>query len=249
MDESYGDITKIIKLNNNDVICLQQDGVSNLNRGKNIIEQTDGTQLVVNSSTIINNPRYISISFGTNDIRSVVTNGNTIYFVDTKRRKIYALGASGSVISDIGMASYFYSELELGIYNNDNSFMAGYDYNRSNLWVSNRPFTSTLYATSNDRLTSTATNTAKANTTWVYNDMTKSFVSQIVQNEGYILNAFHAHNKFYLIGVNNEGLQLAEMYEGAYGKILARQDISADTLDSEFTMIINPQVLDEKIFD
>lgn len=246
LDETYGAVTKLILINDDNSFAVQENGVCNLNIGKNVIEQADGTQLVVNNSVLFSNPRYISTVFGSSDLRSVTTNGFNIYFTDSNMRRVYGIGSNGEVVSDNGMDSYYKGIMkDKGMYNINKSFSSFFDFNRDNLWVYNIPFT--YY----DKSEGVLSPENKEQNIWHFNTKLNNFYSSIVPSEGSLLHGVNAWGNVYLFGINNDNLSMYKMYDGNYGLILKEptEDPLEGIVQSSVSVCVNPICFNEKVFD
>lgn len=109
MDESYGDINRIIVTGGDRVYVFQDESVSYLPIQSNIIQTDDLAQLSVRSSEFIGEYKYIATEIGTRYPESVATNGIDVFFFSGDRKAFYKL--SGTSIQNIGIDSQVQSKI------------------------------------------------------------------------------------------------------------------------------------------
>lgn len=107
-DNSYGSI-KYIQNSADSLICLQQNKMSVIPVGRNIIEYASDNADLVASNNILGTPQYMAGDYGCDDNpESVAIRFGRIYFADIRAGKVLAFGASGiEPISEKSMDSFF----------------------------------------------------------------------------------------------------------------------------------------------
>ena len=113
VETSYGPIQKLHS-RETDILCLQEDKISYVQGGKDLLSDAVGGGAVVSTPLVLGKQiariEEYGISFNP---ESFVQWGRYMYFTDTKRLAVLRLGAVGltgsdlTVISDTGMRSYF----------------------------------------------------------------------------------------------------------------------------------------------
>lgn len=107
-DNSYGSI-KYIQNSADSLICLQQNKMSMIPVGRNIIEYASDNADLVASNNILGTPQYMAGDYGCDDNpESVSIRFGRVYFADIRAGKVLAFGASGiEPISEKSMDSFF----------------------------------------------------------------------------------------------------------------------------------------------
>jgi hypothetical protein len=127
LEETYGGITKLITLKNN-LYAFQEQAITYLSVGINILEQADGDTLSVKSNEVISNLILKENKKGSQHLRSVLSTGNEVLYVDNINKGIYLFDGESAVrISDRGIASNVRSLLNstrpertlVGVYDHD----------------------------------------------------------------------------------------------------------------------------------
>lgn len=136
-NESYGSI-QALKTRDDGVIVFQENKISKILVGKNIIQSPDGNGIVTAATEVLSNATEYAGDFGiSKNPESLVQHGFVFYFCDIKRGAALRLSRDGiTKISDANMRGYFrdkanvYTNInELGSTENSNNYRlkAGYD--------------------------------------------------------------------------------------------------------------------------
>jgi len=125
MDMKYGSVQRVYS-RESDLIVFQEDRVSKVLYGKNIINAPDGTGSLTQIEAVLGQDVPFTGEYGIgNSPESFAAYENSLYFADPNRGAVLRLGGDGiTPISAQGMKSYFKSTL----YANRNNFNpGGYD--------------------------------------------------------------------------------------------------------------------------
>jgi len=136
-NESYGSI-QALKTRDDGIIVFQENKVSKILVGKNIIQSPDGDGIVTAATEVLSNATEYAGDFGiSTNPESLVQHGFVFYFCDIKRGAALRLSRDGiTKISDANMRGYFrdkanvYTNInEFGSTENSNNYRlkAGYD--------------------------------------------------------------------------------------------------------------------------
>jgi len=113
VETSFGPITKLHG-RETDVLCLQEDRISYVQGGKNLLSDAVGGGAVVSTPEVLGLQIARIEEYGNSfNPESFVQWGKYMYFTDTKRLAVVRLGATGQIgadlqiISDTGMRSWF----------------------------------------------------------------------------------------------------------------------------------------------
>jgi len=130
MDIKYGSIQKLFA-RETDLLVFQEDQVSKILFGKNLIQGADGSGSLVQIEQVLGQTVPFAGEYGiAKNPESFAEYGGRIYFTDSNRGSVLRLGANGvQPISDLGMKNYFRTNLPL---HNDKYNIGGYDakYNK-----------------------------------------------------------------------------------------------------------------------
>ena len=130
MDIKYGSIQKLFA-RETDLLVFQEDQVSKILFGKNLIQGADGSGSLVQIEQVLGQTVPFAGEYGiAKNPESFAEYGGRIYFTDSNRGAVLRLGANGiQPISDLGMKNYFRTNLPL---HNDKYNIGGYDakYNK-----------------------------------------------------------------------------------------------------------------------
>lgn len=241
LPEEYGGITKLIQLANGNVYSIQESGVAVIPINKTVIEDGTGQQLVINSSTLINQPQYILNENGSQHIRSVKNSETNIFFMDAEKREVFKIGgANDGKISDQGLYSSFLEKLESNTKIPDRNIVSGYDFNNNEYWIGYNAYTDTEY---NNNV---GTPVVKDPFIYVWSDKINAWNTELALNENTsILYMVFAKSDTYIFGnKSNNSYVIEEMYTGnVTGEILG------EVVPSEVTLSVNPDVTYGKTFD
>lgn len=243
LPEDFGGITKLTKLPNDNVYTIQESAVAVLPINKNVIEDSTGGQLVVNSGTLINQPSYIMNENGSQHIRSVVNSDTHIFFMDANKREIFKIGGGGQdgKISDNGMHSEMFRQLESHSGIPDHKVVSGYDFNNNEYWIGVNSYEDTPYE-SNEAQTIVTRPTFH----YVWSDKLGAWMTEMSLNAStearYLV---YSHSLYYMLGTTANGeLALEAMYEGdVYGRMLGQDN------ESSIKFVVNPDEPFGKTFD
>ena len=114
LDDKFGSIQALKEFNGN-LDTYQEDKVSRVLFGKSVLYNQDGSSNIAKSDLILDGVQPYSGEFGiSTNPESLVSFGNSRYWVDKKRGNILRNGQSGiEVISDFGMKDWFRDNLPL----------------------------------------------------------------------------------------------------------------------------------------
>jgi len=107
-DNSYGSI-KFLQNSADSLICIQQNKMSVIPVGRNIIQYASDNADLVASNNVLGTPQYMAGNYGCDDNpESVSIRFGRVYFSDIRAGKVLAFGASGiEPISEKDMDSFF----------------------------------------------------------------------------------------------------------------------------------------------
>ena len=107
-DNSYGSI-KFLQNSADSIICIQQNKMSVIPVGRNIIQYASDNADLVASNNVLGTPQYMAGNYGCDDNpESVSIRFGRVYFSDIRAGKVLAFGASGiEPISEKNMDSFF----------------------------------------------------------------------------------------------------------------------------------------------
>lgn len=231
LEEGDGQIVKLEKLNNNNIYCFQETAVTVLPVFKSVIEDSQGGEMIINSSAIINNPQYLLTENGCQNMRTVATSSDHIFFVDVKKKEIFKIGASSGKISTVQMYSYFTDKLTESNGIEECLLLSGYDFNNEEYIVN---------------LVNKSDSQAKNEWAVIWSDKLNVWTTEIDYNRSSRPASFvFCNQSYWLLGeVSNGSILLESMYTGdTYGLLLD------SIVDSTFSVIINPDGSYGKIFD
>ena len=109
LPNTYGNIGCILDYNDS-LFVLQQTKVSQIPVNRTILSDVSGNDAIIATSEVLGNQRYYAGENGCDtNPESVAVVGNTIYWANKKKSKVYKFNPANGVtaISDIGMKSYF----------------------------------------------------------------------------------------------------------------------------------------------
>jgi len=241
LPETDGDLTKLVKLNNDNVYSIQEDVVTILPINKRIIEDADGGQLSISTDTFITTPAYILQNNGSQHIRTVKTSHDNIFFVDVRRREVVKLGGSSQgKISDLGQHTYFEEVLDFNERIEDRFLFAGYDFQNEEYLVSMMQDFDTNYDN-----TLSGDPVVKDKFTMIWSDKINAWTSNLEvpvfsDIKGYV----DSGKYFYMLGERDVDLVIERMYDGeGFGELMGGY------INSEVSMIANPEPSESKTFD
>jgi hypothetical protein len=118
LEQSFGPIQKITA-RQTDILVLQEDKISYVLAGKNLLTDAGAGEAILNSPEVLGTQIARSEDYGiSNDNESFAKYGNDIFFTDSKRGSVINIQGSGNiktdkllVVSDAGMRSYFRNTL------------------------------------------------------------------------------------------------------------------------------------------
>ena len=107
-DNSYGSI-QYIQNSADSLICIQENKMSVIPVGRNIIEYASNNADLVASNAVLGTPQYMAGNYGCDlNPESVAMRFGRVYFADVRSGKVLAFGASGiEPISEKKMDSFF----------------------------------------------------------------------------------------------------------------------------------------------
>ena len=245
LEETYESLTKLTILSNGNVYAIQELAVSVIPINKNIIEQSDGNQMVVNRSVLINTPQFLLTENGSQHLRSVITSDSTIYFLDANKREAFRVGGGkDSSVTEMGLHSVFLDKFESFSGLKDVNIVSGYDFNNREYWIGFNNHTDVLIQ-SDDEVTTT-TEIPRDAFMAVWSDKGNFWMTSIVlKNTTNILDLVFSKSEFYLLGKKEDNTYvIEELYTGdVKGKILGEVN------PSEVSVVINADRNFGKSFD
>jgi len=190
----YGALNYIESLGEN-LIAIQENKTSMAGLSRNVISYADGSESVAVSDNVIGQFRYLSGDFGCgNKPSSVMKVNNKVFYVDPDKRKVVQFSSDQAyIISDVGMISFFDSNIRptydfvsgydpeedvylITIKKGGNSFeTVGYDLGSSS-WISRYSFNPDHYNYIDNRLLTfkyavfTQSNEVKSTLAWLHNE-------------------------------------------------------------------------------
>jgi hypothetical protein len=237
LSETYGAITKLIKLSNENVYSLQESGVSVIPIGRNVIEDSTGGQLVVNSDTLINTPQYLYTNNGCQHIRSVVNATKGMFFIDARTAEVFRVGeGEDGKVSDLGMFSYFEEKLESNGGIPEWVLSGAYDFAREEYIIHSEGFTETDYINQAPKV--------RLPFSVVWSQKINGWISEM-DIGGYNLKRYVTFkNGLVALGDDGTSFNIEGMYLGnEKGKVLG------SIHDSSMSLILNPEGTFAKTFD
>ncbi len=125
LENSFGPIEKI-HARQNDILVLQEDKISTVLTGKNLLSDAAGGGAITSSLEVLGTQISRQEEYGiSNDAESFASYGSDVYFSDSKRGAILNItGDKLSVISDFGMGSWFRDQF---INTKNNLKLGGFD--------------------------------------------------------------------------------------------------------------------------
>jgi len=242
LPEDYRSITKLLRLNNDNLYSVQEEGVAVIPINKRIIEDANGGQLSVLTDTLINNPQYILNKNGSQHIRTVQVADTHFIFADARQREVLKIGGTkDGKISAQGMYSYFLENLKSQTLIPEKDFFAGYDFNNEEYVLIVNPYTETIYIDGEEDQ-----EVQRAGFGAIWSDKMQAWNTEfLINNESTAKYLVHSDKNFYIIGSDPSArLIIEEMYNGdVVGQILG-------TVNSSYIdFVFNPEVEQGKIID
>ena len=180
-DNTYGSI-KFLQNSADSLICIQQNKMSVIPVGRNIIQYASQNADLVASNNVLGTPQYMAGNYGCDDNpESVSIRFGRVYFSDIRAGKVLAFGASGiEPISEKNMDSFFTKKFaDAAKFSSAVDLNAGYDPDNDEYLVSiNDIYNSTVTVTHDSTTTSAVLSTDSSgviNTSPVYNSNYYSF--------------------------------------------------------------------------
>lgn len=105
--KSFGEITHVME-DNTDLMVFQEDKVSRVLVGKNMITASNGENALTTTENVLGQQIPFAGTYGTSHPESIAQDANSKYYVDVKRGAVVRLGGDGNEeISDRGMHAWF----------------------------------------------------------------------------------------------------------------------------------------------
>lgn len=141
LDSTKGACNFIENMKDGYLLGLQENGVSRIPVGKDIITSPNQGGIVSLTSNVIGEPYYYIGDFGcNNNPESVLVRDGFVFFVDTSRKKVVRLTGEGlSPISQNGVDSLFKSEYDDFNDEGGTRIVSGYDPEDNQYYVTLRP--------------------------------------------------------------------------------------------------------------
>ncbi len=198
-EETLGGVTKLVRMPNNEVYAIYSRGISYIPINKSVAELGDGSQFIINSADVINQPKFVSVGVGTDFISNVKVGTESCLIIDTAGRSIVLLKKDGTLdtISNNGMFSYYQTALSKENLINPINNAAFYDEIKSEYHI------------------------GVQGTYYVYSELLGFWVSRIDYSLPSLpRNATSCNSKFYIIGQEVSpvfGTLIEEAYNGVDG--------------------------------
>lgn len=242
LPEDYKSLTKLTILSNGNVYAIQESSVCILPINKNVIEQSDGTEMLVNTSVLINKPSFLLTENGSQHIRSVINSDDSIFFLDANKRETFKVGGGNdSNISEMGLHSLFLDKYESFSGIKDKDIVSGYDFNNREYWIGFNRHTDVLYqegvlVLGIDRKPSIS----------VWSDKGKYWMTSIsVSQNTKILDLVYSKSELYILGKKADNSYVIETMYTNPTKGLFLGSVNA----SEVSVVINGEETFGKTFD
>lgn len=114
--ESLGAIVILDNIGDN-LLCIQENGISYISSNKQVITTASGETMLALSSNVLNEPMYISDSFGIQNPSTYLKTPYESYFLDYRRKSICRIqGKNVEPISAKGLRNFFNDKI--GLYEN-----------------------------------------------------------------------------------------------------------------------------------
>ena len=141
LDSTKGACNFIENMKDGYLLGLQENGVSRIPVGKDIITSPNQGGIVSLTSNVIGEPYYYIGDFGcNNNPESVLVRDGFVFFVDTSRKKVVRLTGEGlSPVSQNGVDSLFKSEYDDFNDEGGTRIVSGYDPEDNQYYVTLRP--------------------------------------------------------------------------------------------------------------
>ncbi len=141
LDSTKGACNFIGNMKDGYILGLQENGVSRIPVGKDIITSPNQGGTVSITSNVLGEPYYYMGDFGcNNNPESVLVRDGLVFFVDTSRKKVVRLTSEGlSPISQNGVDALFKSEYDNFNAQNGTRIVSGYDPEDNQYYVTLRP--------------------------------------------------------------------------------------------------------------
>lgn len=224
-EETLGGITKLVRMPNNEIYAVYSKGIAYIPVNKSVAELGDGSQFIINSGDVINQPKFVAIGTGTDNVSNVRVGIETCLIIDTAGRSLSLLKKDGTidVISNNGMYGYYVNQVDVS--NELYPFLLdpnsiGYDEIKSeyHIWVKGQSY--------------------------VYSEIFGSWISSINSeflNKDY--KSITCGSSFYLIAERGFIL-IHKAYSGVgYGEVLG------ETIPVRLKFVVNSDYGVEKIFN
>lgn len=157
-DNTYGSI-RFLQNSADSLICIQQNKMSVLPVGRNIIEYASNNADLVASNNVIGTPQYMAGNYGCDDNpESVSIRFGRVYFSDIRAGKVLSFGASGiEPISEKNMDSFFTKKFsDAAKFSSAVDLNAGYDPDNDEYLVSINDIYNSTVTVSHDSTTTAA---------------------------------------------------------------------------------------------
>jgi len=114
IEKKYGDIKKLYS-RDSDLVVFQEDKVSKVLFGKDLLSNADGTSNVTSVEMVLGQQIPYTGEYGISDSpESFDFDGNNLYFTDSKNGAVLRLGANGITdISDTGLRTWFKDKFKI----------------------------------------------------------------------------------------------------------------------------------------
>lgn len=218
LQERFGGITKLSFVANN-LVGLQESAVAYIPVSERILELSDTSQLSVSTGSLFNPPNYLNVKFGCQHLRSVVNDGDSLFFVDGINKSVLAL--QGSNLADITgnvntrFRSIFTSQIP------EKDIVGVYDPIKNEYWIAKKDGAFCI----------------------VYNIPFKVWVSNITFPTGFSGGTYFKNN-LNVIGMNSGNFSAETMYTGNPTQFFGSY---ASTVNTSFS--VNPVSNYGKVFD
>jgi len=244
LEEQYGGITKLIKTSDSELWAIQDKAVRWLPVGKEVVSLDGGQSLgTVGSELVIGNTiKYLSTTSGSQHIRTVVSNGDLVFYVDSGKREVNAFASMGKIetISRLGNYTLFKDLLTRDKPIPEHILMGAYDFNKREYHL--------IYNEWKDgggvnKITRGGVNIS-------FNDKNTSWKTKFNTGLNELKNLVYSNQELYAISTTN-GAQAGQLDLKAWSMYTNEQRglIFDVYIRSTFTIIANAEPGSDKVYD
>lgn len=225
LDETFGQIISLPRAGDR-VHAVQENGISYLPIGANVLETSDASTISVRSSEVLGTPLYISTIYGAQRTSLVEQASDSFYVLDYSRRALLNVGQQITNISESGFVSGLNEMLPT-------TLSPSYDFDL-------------IYDAANKQVLVTRNELAEQMRCFVYSERLGKWITKIstASSDSKILRGSGLEDGLFVAAQDNSGnLILSEMYAGS------PDNFFGNTPTSYVRFIVNPEVEFPKVFD